>query len=297
MTKKILHMVSPTAYASPFDVNMAYDAGFDAVMAYGHVSDAAAVGAITQDIIFSRSVKDARNMGLFIGGKDVVLALDMLEASQKAMVPPFEISVFPDPAGSFTTAAAMVACSEKILKDEFKCDFSNLAVSIYGGKGIVGGVAAILCAQAGARVTIIGYDGKESVAEKAAIYKERFGVEVTPADGSSDDKNTALLTNADVIFCAARAGTQVLSKEQLKHAQSMKVAADANAVPPAGIEGVDFNDNKKPLLNGFALGPLSFGDIKIKTQRAMLQEMSQSEKPLYLNFDAAARTARAIVGV
>ena len=37
----------------------------------------------------------------------------MMDVAKKAMVPPFEISVFPDPAGSFTTAAAMVACTEK----------------------------------------------------------------------------------------------------------------------------------------------------------------------------------------
>ncbi len=32
------------------------------------------------------------------------------------MVPPFEMSVFADPGGSFTTAAAMVACIERVLK-------------------------------------------------------------------------------------------------------------------------------------------------------------------------------------
>ena len=43
----------------------------------------------------------------------------MMDVAKKTMVPPFEISVFPDPAGSFTTAAAMVACTEKTLKDKF----------------------------------------------------------------------------------------------------------------------------------------------------------------------------------
>lgn len=295
--KQILHMLSPTEQVSPFDVNMAYDAGFDAVMAYANVTTAAQVSALTQDAIFSRSVKDMTNTGLFIGGKNAILALDMLDAAKKAMVPPFEISVFPDPAGSFTTAAAMVACTEKILRDEFKCSLEGLKVSIYGGKGIVGGIAAILCAQAGAQAVTIGYDGLKAVSENAAIFKERFGAEVIPADGSSDDKNTALLTDADIIFCAARAGTQVLSQEQLRHAKKLKVAADANAVPPAGIEGINIDDNKKPLGDAFALGPLSFGDIKIKTQRAMLQKMCASKKALYLNFDSAAQIARDIVGI
>src|SRR3546814_14225855 len=55
---------------------------------------------------------------VFIGGRNAVLALDMLGAARKAMVPPFEISVFADPAGSFTTAAAMVACVERARSEE-----------------------------------------------------------------------------------------------------------------------------------------------------------------------------------
>src|SRR3546814_18084745 len=53
--------------------------------------------------IFSRGPRGAKRTGVFIGGRNAVLALDMLGAARKAMVPPFEISVFADPAGSFTT--------------------------------------------------------------------------------------------------------------------------------------------------------------------------------------------------
>ena len=34
------------------------------------------------------------------------------------MFPPFQLSVFADPAGSFTTGAAMVACVERVLKEK-----------------------------------------------------------------------------------------------------------------------------------------------------------------------------------
>ena len=37
---------------------------------------------------------------------------------------------------------------------------------IYGGKGIVGGISAIMCAQNGADCTIIGYDGIKNVQKK-----------------------------------------------------------------------------------------------------------------------------------
>ena len=74
------------------------------------------VTGLVQDAIFSRPPKTGVRTGMFIGGKNAILALDMLAAAKKALVPPFGISFFADPAGSFTTAAAMVACVEKTLE-------------------------------------------------------------------------------------------------------------------------------------------------------------------------------------
>ena len=64
--------------------------------------------------------------GIFIGGKNAVLALAMLEAAKEALVPPFQLSVFADPAGSFTTGAAMVACVERVLKEKKQRDLKGL---------------------------------------------------------------------------------------------------------------------------------------------------------------------------
>ena len=74
---------------------------------------------------------------MFICGKDASLALDMMDTAKKAMVPPFEISVFPDPAGSFTTAAAMVACTEKTLKEKFKQIFKIKILLCMEVKGLL----------------------------------------------------------------------------------------------------------------------------------------------------------------
>ena len=114
--KHILHMVTPLKHMSPFDVNMALDAGFDAALTYTNVTLEEVTGLV-QDAIFSRPPKLGVRTGMFFGGKNALLALDMLEAARKALVPPFGISFFADPAGSFTTAAAMVACVEKMLRD------------------------------------------------------------------------------------------------------------------------------------------------------------------------------------
>ena len=134
----LLHMITPDANVSPFDVNMAYDAGFDAVIPYTHVA-VKDVRGLVQDMIFSRSVNDVKRTALFICGRDASLALDMLDKARDAMVPPFEISCFPDPAGSFTTAAAMVACVEKALRDKKKRELKGCTVAVFGATGVVGG--------------------------------------------------------------------------------------------------------------------------------------------------------------
>ena len=49
----ILHMLSPLKHVSPFDANMALDAGFNAVLPYTGV-EAGEVAGLVQDAIFSR---------------------------------------------------------------------------------------------------------------------------------------------------------------------------------------------------------------------------------------------------
>ena len=99
---RILHMITPLKHMSPFDVNMALDAGFDAAIPYTNVT-VEDVAGLVQDAIFSRGPEGVKRTGVFIGGKRAMEALDMMDRAKKAMVPPFEISVFADPAGSFTT--------------------------------------------------------------------------------------------------------------------------------------------------------------------------------------------------
>ena len=297
MKKNILHMFSPQENVSPFDVNMACDAGYDLITPYTNVN-LTDIKGLVQDAIFSRSVSNANKTGIFICGKDASLALDMMESAKSSMVPPFEISVFPDPAGSFTTAAAMVACTEKTLKDKFNTTLKDKKVVIYGGKGIVGGISSIMFAKEGSESIIVGYDGIDNVQKKADEYKRRFDVDVTPADGSSDELNESYLKDADIIFCAARAGTQVINQEQIKSAKSALVIADANAVPPAGIFGVDLkDDNEKHTCGAFSIGPLTSGDLKVKTQYLMFEKMCSTEKPLYLNFDQALMFSREILKI
>ena len=120
----ILHALSPTKIVSPFDINMAYDSGFDNVATYTNIT-MEDVPDLVQDIVFSRHPNDCKKTGLFIAGENAEEAIEMLEKAKKAMVPPFEISVFADPAGSFTTAGAMIACVKNTL-ESYRSKYWNL---------------------------------------------------------------------------------------------------------------------------------------------------------------------------
>jgi methylene-tetrahydromethanopterin dehydrogenase len=274
---------------------MALDAGYDAVVPYVGVGLAEVTGLV-QDAIFSRPPDAGVNTGIFIAGKDVSLALDMFDAAKKAMVPPFEISVFADPAGSFTTAAAMVAKIEKALDKEFSRKLMDTRIAIFGATGVVGFCTAVIAAKEGAKVTIAGHDGTERVKTIAVEIARRFKVEVTIADGSTDAKKTSLVEATEVVVSAAKAGVQVISATQMRNSAGLLLAADVNAVPPAGIEGLAVNADSIPIVGTktLGIGPLAIGNVKYKTEFGLFQQMIGAKKPVTFDFQDAFSLARQI---
>ena len=283
--RHILHMLSPLGHVSPFDVNMAVDAGFDVVVPYTRV-ELKEVGPLIQDAIFSRGPKGVKATGAFIGGKNAELALDMLDCA-----------VFADPAGSFTTAAAMVAKVEKALAQK-QGDLAGRKVVIFGGTGVVGFASAVITALQKASPVLIGYDGVERVRQLAESAKKRFGVEIGYADGSSEAANGRTMADAEIVLSAPKAGIRVVSKAQLAKASKLLVAADVNAVPPSSIEGVEVQDDGKPIpgTQALGIGALAIGNVKYKVQAGLLKRMIEAPKPIYLDFRDAFDLARQIVG-
>jgi methylene-tetrahydromethanopterin dehydrogenase len=295
--KNILHMVTPLKHMSPFDANMALDAGYDAVVTYTNVTLDEVTGLV-QDAIFSRPPKIGARTAMFFGGKNAGLSLDMLAKAKAALVPPFAVSLFADPGGSFTTAAAMVACIEKTLRDRKQRELKNAKVAVFGGTGVLGFVVAAIAALEGADVTLVGYDGIRRVSESAGEIKARFGVQVQAADGSDETKKVAILGATQVAACCGRAGVRVLARTQLEAASRLLVAADANAVPPSGIEGLDAMANGVELTahGSLGIGPLAVGNIKYKTESGLFSRMVSAAKPTQLDIREAFILARELNG-
>ena len=290
----ILYMLSPQKYMSPFDCNMAIDSGYAVVLPYDNVA-VGDVAGLVQDAMFSRPPKSAT--GIFIGGKDITAALEMMKAARGAMMAPFTVSVFADPGGSFTTAGAMAAVVERVLARSFARTWKGVRLSVFGATGVVGFASAVLAANAGARVRVVAHDTIEPLVAMARTAKELFGANLEPVQGQTDALKSQILSTSDVIFTAGPAGVNIITRRQLARAPGLLIAADVNAVAPFGVEGMDLHMDGAPLPGATTLGvgALAIGDVKYKTQAGLFRRMLTAAEPLDLDFRDAFVLAREIV--
>lgn len=295
--RSILHMFDPMPNNSPFDINMALDAGFDVLMPYSNVK-LDSIHGLAQDAIFSRSPAGIKKTGIFIGGRDIGLAMDMLNAARQAMFTPFEISVIADPSGAFTTAAALVACAEKQLQEKHNKELKNCKALVFGGTGPVGIATGVIASLAGADTSLVDHMSIDIANDAAKEYNRRCKSTLSGALAGTDKEKIALLADADIIFCTAKAGIQVLSADVLAQAKQLKVAGDVNAVPPSGIAGIGSNDASIALTSpagAIGIGALAVGNIKYKVQHKLLELSLSSDTPVFLDFREAFSIAQKTV--
>ena len=128
----------------------------------------------------------------------------------------------------------------------------------------------------------------------AQEIKKRFDTSVSAADASTPDKICALLQRSEVALCAGRAGVQILSRADLKGADNLLAAADVNAVPPAGVAGLDPQNEGDPIIdtNVLGIGALAIGNVKYQAESGLFKRMVEANEALALDFRDAFRLAR-----
>jgi methylene-tetrahydromethanopterin dehydrogenase len=293
MTQRMLYILVPDTNISPFDVTLAADAGFTHVLPFSGVKPEEVI-PLVQDSIFCRPPNRFNDTGIFLGGRDVHLATDMFQNAKKAMVGPFQVGVFVDPNGAYTTSASIVALVEQAVLKRTGGNLKGKTVSVFGS-GPVGLSAAVLTAQQGAKTSLcqLTADDDQQVAKR---FCERYGVNVGWVSAQTHIEKAEVLKETEIVICAAKAGIRILEKEELDFAENLLVCADTNAVPPTGIEGVDANDKFKPVEMAkstfWGIGSLAIGNLKYKTQYGLFVKMQQSEKAALLDFKEAYEFAK-----
>jgi methylene-tetrahydromethanopterin dehydrogenase len=284
--------------ASPFDICMAYDAGYNAVIPYENIIPEDAK-TIVLDALLSRGPKAVKHTCFLIGGKNAERAEQVYEAAKDSMFPPFKTSIIVDPAGAYTTAAAMVAKAENALETSKLGELKTKTVAILG-TGAVGQIAAVLLAKIGCKVMIASLnpkrvDGKEHAEGIAKLLAKDHGVQVEGIFAPTPASKIEIIKRADVVMCAGVRGVRIIDKEMLNEVKTMKVLLDINAVPPFGVERIELKDDMREMLPGiFTIGALTVGDLKHKLEKEILRDARSNGKEVY-NYNVALPLARKLL--
>ena len=287
-TPHILFYLDTDKRASSFDICMAYDAGFKAVLPYENTSVEDAK-KVVQDAMFSRGPKGIKYTSFFIGGRNADKAEELLETVKNTMFPPFETSVIIDPCGAYTTAAAAVAKVEEAVLSHKLGDLPSKSCAVFG-TGPVGKIIAVLLSRLGCNVMIVSpnpkrTDGEEYVEGLSKELKGRYGANVEGVFAPTPAEKARILQAADVVFCASTEGVRIIEKELLENLKLLKVFADINAVPPLGVEGIKLEDNMREITSGiFGIGALTVGKLKYQVEKEILREARRGGKAYNYNF-------------
>ena len=285
--KKLLYQFDTDSHPSVFDNVVGYDGGADHISAYGGVN-AANVGALVEGAMFTRSPKDKKNTAIFIGGSNMPQGEAVLAATRAKFFAKFRVSVMFDCNGSNTTAAAAVAwlAHGRSLRGK--------RAVVLAGSGPVGQRAALLLAREGAQVAITGR--KQSVVEAACeAINKRFGIDVRAIEAATRVERSAALAEAHIALATGASGITLLEAKDWQENASLELIADANASPPAGIEGVGLSDRGASSHGKILFGALGFGALKLALHRACVARLFE-QNDLLLDAEEIYAIAKGMVG-
>jgi hypothetical protein len=253
---------------SVFDRVVAIDSGVQQLFSYGGVKPEQ-VQALVHGCIFTRGPKDLHRTAIFIGGSDVAAGEALLDEVKKHLLPQWklQVSVLLDSNGANTTAAAAVRAAA------WHVDLTGVKALILGGTGPVGQRVARLLARHGAEVRLGSRQRSRAEQVSNALRARIKGAQVEPfATGTRAELELAL-PGRTLVVAAGAAGVVLLPKSARAACPDLRVAIDLNAVPPAGIEGVEITDKAKDRDGVISYGAIGVGDTKMKIHKAAVAKL------------------------
>jgi hypothetical protein len=285
--KKLLYQFDTDALPSVFDNVVGYDGGADQVSPYGGIN-ARNVGGLVEGAIFTRGLKDKKNTAIFIGGGNMVEGEAVLSAVRKKFFAKFRVSVMFDCNGSNTTASAAVAWLAH------GRSLAGKRAVVLGGSGPVGQRAAVLLAREGAKVAVTGRK-REVVQAVCDSILSRYGIVAQAIEAPTHIERGAAIQGAQIVLATGAAGVTLLDEKQWQDSTVLELVADANASPPAGIEGVGQSDRGLLKHGKILFGSLGFGALKLALHRACVARLFE-QNDLLLDAEEIYAIAKTMVG-
>ena len=101
----------------------------------------------------------------------------------------------------------------------------------------------------------------------------------------------AVLDGAELLLSAGPAGIRLIPREVWDDRAGLRAAADVNAVPPLGIEGIEVTDNGVQRGGVTTFGALGIGNLKMKIHKACIARLFE-RNDLVLDAETIAEIAR-----
>lgn len=269
MPAKILVCLDTDPQPSVFDGVVAVDSGADHLFRHGNVTPEVVEGLV-HGAMFTRGGDALRHTAVFIGGSDVQAGEQVLAAAQKAFFGPVRVSLMLDSNGSNTTAAAAVVAARRHVPFG-----PEITATVLGGTGPVGQRVVRMLAQEGVEVRVASRKISRAEGVCHRVAQAVTGARVTP-HSTEGSEVVALVEGAQLVVAAGAAGIELLSEEALAGASSVQVAIDLNAVPPAGIGGIEAMDKAVERSGCLCYGALGVGGLKMRIHKAAIVRLFQS---------------------
>jgi hypothetical protein len=283
--RKLLLQLDTSPHASVFDRVVAYDGGADDIMSCSGVT-ADTVRDLVHGAIFTRGPKDLHNTAIFIGGTDMAAGEQLLKAVRATFFGPMRVSVMLDSNGSNTTAVAAV------VKLQQTGDIQNRRAIVTAATGPVGMRAAGLLAQAGAQVSVTSRR-TQGAAQLVEDIKQRFSTTVHAVTMTDASEAAGVLEGAELLLSAGGFGVRLVPREAWAKRAGLRAAADVNAVPPLGVEGIEANDDGVEREGVTVFGALGIGNLKMKIHKACIARLFE-RNDLVLDAESILEVARSL---
>ncbi len=267
--KNILLCLDSDPQPSVFDSIAAIDAGVDHLLRYGGVQPDD-VRDLIHGAMFTRVDQMLKHTAVFVGGSDVHAGEQLLAAAQKAFFDHLRVSLMLDSNGANTTAAAAVIAARRHVPLA-----QETTAVVLGATGPVGQRVVRMLAKEGVEVRVVSRRLPRAEGVCHRISRAVAGARVTPH--AAEGTEVAELTQvAQLVISAGAAGVELLSNKARQAASSAAVVIDLNAVPPAGIGGIETTDHGTKRDGQICYGAVGVGGLKMKIHKAAIHRLFQA---------------------
>jgi hypothetical protein len=266
---KILVCLDSDAQPSVFDSVVAIDAGVDQLLRHGGVSPEG-VRDLVYGAMFTRGPAELKNTAVFVGGSDVAAGELLLAKVRACFFGPMRVSVMLDSNGANTTAAAAVLVAGKHVP------LKNAVISVLAATGPVGRRAVLLLARQDASVRVASRQlaRAQHVCDEIrdAVPTARLEARETRDEESLDNA----LADASIVIAAGAPGIELLPDAVRRQCRGLRIAIDLNAVPPAGIGGIQPHDKAVERDGQICYGAIGVGGTKMKLHKAAIRRLFEA---------------------